>query len=81
MRRLISISILLLAPILAPAQDVQPSKILLTNVSLWDGTSETRSPGMNLLIDGNDQLRRYRLSPLRPIAAARRKSSMAAAAR
>lgn len=53
MRRYVVGIFLLLAPIVAPAQDVQPSKILLTNVSLWDGISDTRSPGMNLLIDGN----------------------------
>ena len=31
------------------AQDGPPSLLLLTNVNVWDGTSDISAPGMNVL--------------------------------
>ena len=45
--------VLLLAPILASAEDGPPEFLLITNVSVWDGTSESASPGMNVLVEDN----------------------------
>jgi len=49
----ITVAFLLLAPSWAPAQDGSPSFVLFTNVSLWDGTSETSASGMNVLVENN----------------------------
>jgi imidazolonepropionase-like amidohydrolase len=35
------------------AQDGAPSQILITNVDVWDGTSETVMSGVNVLVEGN----------------------------
>ena len=45
--------VLLLAPIMAPAQDGPPSYVLITNINLWDGTSDVLAPGMNVLVENN----------------------------
>ena len=45
--------LLLLAPIWAPAQDEAPAYLLITNATLWDGTSDTATPGMNVLVENN----------------------------
>jgi imidazolonepropionase-like amidohydrolase len=37
----------------APAEDGPPEFLLITNVSVWDGTSEAASPGMNVLVENN----------------------------
>jgi hypothetical protein len=38
---------------MAPAQDGPPSYILITNAVVWDGTSDTATPGMNVLVENN----------------------------
>ena len=54
MRRFCALaSFLLLAPITAPAQDGPPSYILITDAVVWDGTSDTATPGMNVLVENN----------------------------
>ena len=54
MNRFIAAAIfLLLAPIMAPAQDGPPSYVLITNINLWDGTSDVLAPGMNVLVENN----------------------------
>jgi hypothetical protein len=54
MNRQFFVAILLsLAPILAPAQDGPPSQVLITNATVWDGTSDTATPGMNVLVENN----------------------------
>ena len=54
MHRLIGIAVLLLlAPIWASAQDGPPSFILISNAVVWDGTSDTAAPGMNVLVENN----------------------------
>jgi len=45
--------ILLLTPFLASAEDGPTRFLLITNVSVWDGTSESASPGMNVLVENN----------------------------
>ena len=45
--------ILLLAPFLAPAQDGPPTYLLINNAIVWDGTSDTAAPGMNVLVENN----------------------------
>jgi hypothetical protein len=35
----------------APAQDVSPRYVLISNVALWDGSSETSTGGMNVLVE------------------------------
>ena len=47
---------LLVVAVLAPAiaqEDEAPSRILITNVNVWDGTSDGLQSGMNVLITGN----------------------------
>ncbi len=44
---------LLLAPIWAPAQDASPTYVLITNATVWDGTSDNATPGMNVLVENN----------------------------
>jgi len=52
--RLFALAIsLLLAPIVAPAQDGPPTHVLFTNVNLWDGSSDKAAPGMNVLVENN----------------------------
>ena len=45
--------VLLLAPFLAPAQDGPPTYLLINNATVWDGTRDIATPGMNVLIEGN----------------------------
>jgi len=45
--------VLLLAPFLAPAQDDPPAYLLINNVTALDGTSDTATPGMNVLVENN----------------------------
>ncbi len=45
--------ILLLAPVWAPAQDQPTTYLLITNATLWDGTSDTVAAGMNVLVENN----------------------------
>ncbi len=45
--------LLLLAPIWAPAQDASPTYVLITNATVWDGTSDAATPGMNVLVEDN----------------------------
>jgi len=45
--------ILLLAPFLAPAQEDPPTYLLINNATMWDGTSDTATPGMNVLVENN----------------------------
>ena len=45
--------LLLLAPVLAPAQDGPSSYILISDAMVWDGTSDTATPGMNVLVENN----------------------------
>ena len=45
--------VLLLAPITAPAQDGPPSYVLITNINLWNGTSDVVASGMNVLVENN----------------------------
>ena len=37
----------------AQAQDEVPSRVLLTNVSVWDGTSDKVSKDTDVLVEGN----------------------------
>jgi len=54
MTRFASIAvILLLVPVLAPAQDGSTTYILITNATVWDGTSDSTTPGMNVLVENN----------------------------
>jgi imidazolonepropionase-like amidohydrolase len=46
-------SLLLLAPIWAPAQEGPPTHILISNAAVWDGTSDAATPGMNVLVEDN----------------------------
>lgn len=43
----------LLTPAFAKAQDSTLNHVLFTNVSVWDGTSDTATPGMNVLVENN----------------------------
>jgi len=45
--------ILLLAPLWAPAQDDAATHVLITNATVWDGTSDSATPGMNVLVENN----------------------------
>ena len=45
--------VLLLLPFLAPAQEGLASFVLITNANVWDGTSDTATPGMNVLVENN----------------------------
>jgi len=45
--------VLLLASFLAPAQDGPASYVLISNATVWDGTSDMAMPGMNVLIENN----------------------------
>jgi len=45
--------ILLLAPLWAPASDDAATHILFTNATVWDGTSDTATPGMYVLVENN----------------------------
>jgi len=45
--------VLLLAPFLAPAQDGPPRHLLINNATVWDGTSDIATPGMNVLVENN----------------------------
>lgn len=45
--------VLLLAPLLAPAQDGPPTFLLINNATVWDGTSDSSTPGMNVLVENN----------------------------
>ncbi len=47
------VSFLLLAPIGAPAQDGPPTHILITNATVWDGSSDVATPGMNVFVENN----------------------------
>jgi imidazolonepropionase-like amidohydrolase len=62
-RAVTSVLILLLVPLWTPAQDVTPKTVLFTNVSLWDGSSEEASPGMNVLVEGR-LVRRVSADPI-----------------
>ena len=44
---------LFLAPLGALAQGKPVTHILITNAAIWDGTSDSASPGMNLLVENN----------------------------
>lgn len=44
---------LLLAPVWAPAQDTPPAYLLITNATVWDGTSNTVTPGLDVLVENN----------------------------
>ena len=37
----------------AVAQEDAPAQVLITNVSVWDGTSDAAQPAMDVLIEGN----------------------------
>ena len=37
----------------AVAQEDAPAQVLITNVSVWDGTSDAAQPGVDVLIEGN----------------------------
>ena len=45
--------VLLLAPFWASAQDGPPTHVLITNATVWDGTSDTATPGLNVLVENN----------------------------
>ena len=45
--------VLLLTPFPTPAQDGPPTYLLINNATVWDGTSNIATPGMNVLIEGN----------------------------
>ena len=45
--------VLLLAPVWASAQDAPLTHILITNATVWDGTSDTATPGVNVLVKNN----------------------------
>lgn len=54
MRRILwTICVLLLAPLVASAQDDAATRILFTNATVWDGTSDSAAPGMNVLVENN----------------------------
>ena len=42
-----------LAPSAALAQDAAPPQTLITNVSVWDGTSDALAIGQSVLVEGN----------------------------
>lgn len=45
--------VLLLAPFLAPAQEELTTYLLINDATVWDGTSKTSTPGLNVLIENN----------------------------
>ena len=45
--------VLLLAPVWALAQDRSITHVLITDATMWDGTSDTATPGMNVLVENN----------------------------
>ncbi len=45
--------LLLLAPVWASAQDAPLTHVLVTNATVWDGTSDTATPGLNVLVENN----------------------------
>ena len=44
---------LLLAPVWVLAQEKSVTHILITDATVWDGTSDTATPGMNVLVENN----------------------------
>jgi imidazolonepropionase-like amidohydrolase len=48
-----TLTVLLLAPGWTPAQDGPPTYILITDANVWDGTNDTATPGLNVLIENN----------------------------
>jgi imidazolonepropionase-like amidohydrolase len=53
MKTLLSLVTSLLISTITWAQDDGPKLTLFSNVSLWDGTSDTVSPGMHVLVENN----------------------------
>ena len=53
MRNAAIILLLVLAPLWAPAQDVPPTYVLITNATVWDGTSDAATPDLNVLVENN----------------------------
>ncbi len=45
--------VLLLAPFPTPAKDGPPTYLLINNATVWDGTSDIATPGMNVLVKNN----------------------------
>lgn len=46
-------AVLLLAPLWASAQNGPSTFVLITNATVWDGTSDTATPGLNVLVENN----------------------------
>jgi len=42
-----------LAPFASPAQDSTLNHVLITNVLVWDGTGDTLTSTVNVLVEGN----------------------------
>ena len=53
MRNAAIILLLVLAPLWAPAQDVPPTYVLITNATVWDGMSDAATPDLNVLVENN----------------------------
>ena len=53
MRSLFAVITGLLLCVTAFGQDQAPSQVLITNVSVWDGTSDKAVEGMDVLVEGN----------------------------
>ena len=53
LRRLAIASLLLLTPVWASAQEDLPTQILITNATVWDGSSDAATPGMHVLVEDN----------------------------
>ena len=53
MKLLVAVITGLLLCVPAFAQDQAPSQVLITNVSVWDGTSDKAVEGMDVLVEGN----------------------------
>ncbi len=49
--------VLLLAPFPTPAQDGPPTYLLINNATVWDGTSGTTTPSMNVLADSDNNIK------------------------
>ena len=49
----ILIASVLFASFASAAQDETPTLVLITNVNVWDGTSDTAKKGVDVLIEGN----------------------------
>jgi hypothetical protein len=45
--------VLLLAPFPTPAHNGPPTYLLINNATVWDGTSDIATPGMNVLVENN----------------------------